>query len=78
MTAWETNREAISQANRQRTNMLRQKLYGGETVLFGQRRINSNFADIGSNAPDYIRGRSIYDVAKDLKSGKIRPNQNKN
>jgi hypothetical protein len=43
----------------------------GQTVLFGQRRISDSFATIGSNAPDYIRGRTIYDVAADLRNGKI-------
>lgn len=40
-------------------------------VLFGQRRISETFATIGSDAPDYIRGRSIYDVAADLRSGAL-------
>jgi hypothetical protein len=71
---WEANREALIQSNRERTAMLRQKIYGGEEVLFGQRRVGRKFRD-DSDAPDYLRGRSIYDVASDLKSGKIKPNQ---
>jgi RHS repeat-associated protein len=42
-------------------------------VHFGQRRISANFATIGSDAPHYIRGRAIMDVAADLRAGKILP-----
>ncbi len=41
---------------------------------FGQKRIGPNFSDIGSQADDAIRGRSIKDVADDLKANKIDPN----
>lgn len=44
-------------------------------VLFGQKRISETFRDVGSDAPDYIRGRSIYDVADDLKKGILHPDQ---
>ncbi|MBB3197189.1 hypothetical protein [Roseateles terrae] len=43
----------------------------GQTVLFGQRRISSTFANLGSNAPDFIVGRSIYAVAEDLRMGRL-------
>ncbi|MGE7943683.1 RHS repeat domain-containing protein [Lysinibacillus xylanilyticus] len=43
-------------------------------VLFGQIRISDTFR-INSDAPDYIRGRSIYDVAADLKNGVLNPSQ---
>lgn len=42
-------------------------------ILFGQKRIAENFR-LYSEAPDFIRGRSIAAVAADLKTGKISPN----
>ncbi len=42
--------------------------------FFGQRRIEGTFRS-GSRAPDYIRGRKLEDVAADLKSGKLHPDQ---
>ncbi|GAA4800316.1 hypothetical protein GCM10023307_28410 [Lysobacter hankyongensis] len=41
----------------------------GKTVLFGQKLIGKTFASIGSDAPDYIRRRTIYEVASDLSDG---------
>lgn len=41
-------------------------------VQFGQKRVGENFRQY-SEAPDVIRGRSIADVAADLKAGKISP-----
>ena len=42
---------------------------------FGQDRIAPNFSSIGSQASDAIRGRSVLDVANDIKAGKISPNE---
>jgi len=39
-------------------------------VLFGQRRVGQNFGVEGR--PDYLAGRSITDVANDLRSGVLR------
>ncbi|WP_217809536.1 hypothetical protein, partial [Lonsdalea iberica] len=47
----------------------------GCDLLFGQKRISDTFRNVGSDAPDYIRGRSIYDVAGDLKSGALHTDQ---
>ncbi|MCA6984713.1 RHS repeat-associated core domain-containing protein, partial [Pectobacterium brasiliense] len=47
----------------------------GCDLLFGQKRISDTFRNVGSDAPDYIRGRSIYDVAGDLKSGVLHIDQ---
>lgn len=43
-------------------------------ILFGQKRISGNFRQ-NSGAPEFIEGRSISDVADDLKAGKIHPDQ---
>ncbi|MCA9526274.1 MAG: RHS domain-containing protein, partial [Myxococcales bacterium] len=42
-----------------------------EPIYFGQARIAGRFADIGSPAPDSIRGRPIEAVAADLRAGRI-------
>jgi RHS repeat-associated protein len=47
----------------------------GQRVLFGQRRISPDFATIGSNAPEYIRGKKLDEVAAKLRSGKLHPDQ---
>ena len=44
-------------------------------ILFGQKRIAETFRDIGSGAPDFIRGRLIKDVADDLANGVIKADQ---
>jgi cbb3-type cytochrome oxidase cytochrome c subunit len=44
-------------------------------ILFGQKRIAPTFARIGSKASDNIRGRSLVDVAADLRSGKLSPDE---
>jgi RHS repeat-associated protein len=46
----------------------------GDEILFGQRRIADTFRK-GSGAPDYIDGRKLADVAADLKSGNLHPDQ---
>nr|WP_227554375.1 RHS repeat-associated core domain-containing protein [Acinetobacter lanii] len=46
-----------------------------DNIHFGQKRIAPQFSNIGSQASDAIRGRDIADVAKDLKNGKISPNE---
>ncbi|MCW7540925.1 DUF6531 domain-containing protein [Aquabacterium sp. A7-Y] len=43
-------------------------------VLFGQRRIAGSFRQ-NSGAPSYIEGRTLADVASDLKSGVLHPDQ---
>ncbi|MGG4455517.1 RHS repeat-associated core domain-containing protein [Brevibacillus porteri] len=45
-----------------------------DEILFGQRRISDTFR-MNSGAPDYIEGRKLADVAADLKSGKLHPDQ---
>ena len=45
-----------------------------EQILFGQKRISNEFGD-GPNVPSYLKNRTIDDVAADLKSGKITPDQ---
>jgi hypothetical protein len=47
--------------------------FGGQEVLFGQARIGEYFS-YKKTVPDYLKGRSIYDVAEDLNSGEITPN----
>jgi RHS repeat-associated protein len=41
---------------------------GGQDVLFGQKRIGPNFSPKGT-----FQGRSVYDVAGDIRSGRLRP-----
>ncbi|HEU5109387.1 MAG TPA: hypothetical protein VFT95_12670, partial [Micromonosporaceae bacterium] len=47
---------------------------GGRSVMFGQARVSPNFS-AKSNAPDYIKGRSINDVAADLRGGRLSADQ---
>ena len=42
---------------------------GDRRVLFGQRRMNARFST-GDRVPNWMRGRSIADVAADLRSGR--------
>ncbi|WP_317125568.1 RHS repeat-associated core domain-containing protein [Flavobacterium columnare] len=42
---------------------------------FGQNRVAPNFSSIGSQASSSIAGRSISDVANDLSTGKLDPNE---
>ena len=44
-----------------------------DDLHFGQDRIAPNFSSIGSQADSSIAGRSISDVASDMKAGKISP-----
>jgi hypothetical protein len=44
------------------------KQVGGHRVLFGQRRAGPQFQTVNSTAPDYIRGRTLKEVADDLTS----------
>jgi len=46
----------------------------GQRVLFGQRRIDTNFS-MKPDVPSYLSGRNIYDVARDLSSGLLTSNQ---
>ncbi len=47
---------------------------GGSDVLFGQVRIGANFSR-KKGVPSYLSGRSILEVAEDLKSGVLHPDQ---
>ncbi|HLL05053.1 MAG TPA: DUF6531 domain-containing protein [Myxococcaceae bacterium] len=44
-----------------------------ECIHFGQRRIGPQFQFVNSDAPDYIRGRLLTDVAEDIRAGKLSP-----
>jgi len=43
---------------------------GGETVLFGQRRASPAFS-LSKEVPAYLRGRTLVEVAKDLRTGRL-------
>jgi RHS repeat-associated protein len=47
---------------------------GPERILFGQARISPEYSG-KTSAPDYLRNRNIYDVASDLKNGRLSPDQ---
>ncbi|WP_234369566.1 RHS repeat-associated core domain-containing protein, partial [Paracidovorax avenae] len=44
-------------------------------IHFGQNRIAPNFSSIASQANDSIAGRPVLDVAADIKSGRIHPDE---
>ena len=46
----------------------------GYRVLFGQKRADPNFST-KPGVPDYLKGRSLQDVAADLRSGRLSANQ---
>jgi|GEM_PF-1136118 len=50
----------------------------GVSILFGQRRLSERFSPFdpnGNGPPDYLAGRSVYDVARDLRAGVLSPDQ---
>lgn len=44
-----------------------------DDIMFGQTRCAPQFSEIGSQAPDSIRGKSLEDVAEGLRKGNISP-----
>jgi RHS repeat-associated protein len=48
--------------------------YNTERILWGQARVSPTYSN-RPNVPDYLRGRSLEDVAKDLDRGRLNPDQ---
>lgn len=46
-----------------------------DDIMFGQTRCAPQFSDIGSQASDLIRGKSLEDVVEGLKNGNISPDE---
>lgn len=58
-------------------NSARAEAATGQQVVFGQRRVGESFSPIvdGKGPPVYLAGRPILDVAADLRTGILHPDQ---